>query len=130
MAEESAADLCDVGDAQPLALCRAAHDGDSVDGLLPTAHRDPHDALARPLCNRRHRALVPGTLQVVPDSIRRPFTDRHALRGTQPVAGESGETRRGVGVRLRLGPAAETGRPGMAGNAQESTAATELAGPG
>ena len=76
MAEESAADLCEVGDAQSLALCCTSHDGYPVDGLLPIAHRYPHHALARSLCNRRHRSPLPGTLQVVPDSIRRPFTDR------------------------------------------------------
>jgi len=90
VAEESLADLCDVGDAQPLALCRASHDGYSVDRIFPAADCDPHYALARSLCNQRHRSPLPRTHQVVPDSIRRTFADRLALCRTQPLAGESG----------------------------------------
>ncbi|WP_339736432.1 hypothetical protein [uncultured Gimesia sp.] len=127
MAEESPADLCDVGDAQSLTLRRTSHDGDPVDGLLPAAHRHAYDALACPLRDRRPGAPLPGTLQVVPDSVRRAFTDHHALGGTQPLAGESGHESRGVGVRLRLSPVAETGRTGMAGNTQEITVATTMA---
>jgi len=130
MAEEPAANLCDVRDAQPLAFCRASHHGYAVDGILPATDGDPHHALALSQCDRRQRSPLPGTFQVVPNPGKRTSTHGDALRRTQPVAGETGQKSRGVGVRLCLGAAAETGCPGMAGDTQKTIAATKLASTG
>jgi len=91
MAEEPAANLCDVRDAQPLAFCRASHHGYAVDGILPATDGDPHHALALSQCDRRQRSPLPGTFQVVPNPGKRTSTHGDALRRTQPVAGETGQ---------------------------------------
>jgi hypothetical protein len=47
---------------------------------------DSHPAMARPSPHRRFRPPLPGSFQILPRPIRRPFSDRLPLRGAKRAA--------------------------------------------
>jgi len=62
----------------------------------------PHDAVACEPPHRRDRPSVPRSIQGVSDRRRRPPFDRDAIRGAEPLAGESLPTWGGMEIRERL----------------------------
>ncbi len=66
MAVGSAADLRDDGDAQPLAFRRPTGNGSAGERLLSASNTHAHDAMARPLSDRRHGPSVPRPIQGAP----------------------------------------------------------------
>ncbi len=64
-------------------------DGD-LSEFMRSAHGDAYAALARGASDGGNRPVAPRPLQVVPDSGRRPPSDRLAVRGAEPPAREHG----------------------------------------
>ena len=71
----AAADLCDGGNAEPLALCGPSRDQRSGERVFSSPHGDAHNALACTLQDWWHGASVSGPLQIVSDSNGRALAD-------------------------------------------------------